>query len=142
MTGSLCRKAGGSALCYKHGGSALVFKGVLPGDVVVVVTSSRAQVGPINSCGNIHDVEVTLGNSSGLGSVSVSVAPVTASLSGSTESVGCAYPEENPPVTLKVVAVQASTGKSYTTTKSIANVATGSFSVSLSWSGKTLSGVS
>lgn len=142
MTGSLCRKAGGSALCYKHGGSALVFKGVLPGDVVVVVTSSRAQVGPINSCGNIHDVEVTLGNSSGLGSVSVSVAPGAASLSGSTESVGCAYPEENPPVTLKVVAVQASTGRSYTTSKSISNVAIGSFSVGLSWSGKTLAGVS
>lgn len=142
MTGSLCYKHGGSALCRKHGGTNLVFKGALPGDVVVIVTSSRSQVGPINTCGNIHDVEVSLGTSSGLGSVSVSVAPLTASLSGSTESVGCEYPEENPPVTLKVVAVQASTGRSYTTTKSIANVATGSFSVSLSWSGKTLSGVS
>lgn len=141
MTGSLCKKSGGSALCYKYGGNALVFKGVLPGDIVVVVTASRSQVGPINTCGNIHDVKVSLGTSSGLGSVSVSVAPVTASLSGSTESVGCAYPDENPPVTLKVVAVQASTGRSYTTTKSIANVATGSFSVSLSWSGKLLAGV-
>lgn len=141
MTGSLCKKSGGSALCYKYGGNALVFKGVLPGDVVVVVTASRSQVGPINTCGNIHDVKVSLGTSSGLGSVSVSVAPLIASLSGSTESVGCAYPDENPPVTLKVVAVQASTGRSYTTTKSIANVATGSFSVSLSWSGKLLAGV-
>lgn len=141
MTGSLCRKAGGTALCRKAGGTALVYKGVLPGNVVVVVTASRSQVGPINSCGNVHDVKVSLDAADGIGSVSVSAAPGAASLSGSTESVGCAYPEENPPVTLKVVAVQASTGRSYTASKSIANVATGSFAVNLSWSGKTLAGV-
>ena len=60
MTGSLCRKAGGTALCRKAGGTALVYKGVLPGNVVVVVTASRSQVGPINSCGNVHDVKVSL----------------------------------------------------------------------------------
>lgn len=123
---SLVRKSGGSALVYK------AYKPFAPGNIRVVVASSRFEVGPIESCRNVHSVRVELDGASGAGEISKEYEAGALTLSGSTMSVGCAYPEENPPVTLTIVASQQDTGKIFVTSVAIPNVATGQYTVVVS----------
>lgn len=136
--GDLCYKKGGTALAYKKGGDALIYKAApvtKPGDITLVYTASQLEVGPIKSCGNIHTVIIHVGSNSGEGSLETVVPNVSATISGHTESSGCAYPEENPPITVTVVAIQPSTGVTVQVAKNLANVANyesgGTFTVSV-----------
>lgn len=136
--GKLCYKHGGDALAYKHGGDALIYKAApvtKPGDIILVYTASQLEVGPIKSCGNIHKVVIHVGTNSGEGSLETVVPNVSATISGHTESSGCAYPEENPQITVTVVAIQPTTGVTKQTTKNLSNVANyesgGTFTVSV-----------
>lgn len=147
--GKLVYKASGidaGKLCFKSSGNdagKLVYKAappVVPGPVTLIVTSSRSQVGPINSCGNTHEVTVSVSSYSGIGSVALTIQPNTSSVNGTTRT-GCAYPEENPPVSLAVVAIQPSTSAAFSTSKQIPNVAEGSFSISFTWNNGTLTGL-
>ena len=147
--GKLVYKASGSdagKLCFKSSGSdagKLVYKvekPPSPGPVTLIVTSSRSQVGPINSCGNTHEVTVSVSSYSGIGSVTLTIQPNTSSVNGTTRT-GCAFPAENPPVSLAVVAIQPSTSAAFGTTKQIPNVAEGSFSISFTWNNGTLAGL-
>lgn len=144
--GKLCYNVGTSwagMLVYKNGGSALVYKTEKPpspGPVTLIVTSSRSQVGPIDSCGNIHEVTVSVSSYSGIGSVTLTIQPNTSSVNGTTRT-GCSYPEENPSVLLTVVATQPSTSAVFSTSMNIPNVAIGSFSISFTWNNGTLAGL-
>lgn len=132
--GKLCYKHGGDALAYKHGGDALIYKAepvTKPGDIILVLTAAQTEVGPIKSCGNIHSVVIAINGTSGAASLTTTVSRGTRTLSGTTQSSGCAYPEENPPMQITVVAIQPTTGVSKQTTKSVSNVATGSFSITI-----------
>lgn len=144
--GKLCHKHGGEALAFKHGGDALIYKAApvtKPGDIILVLTAAQAEVGPIKSCGKIHKVVIHVGTNSGEGSLETVVQNTSANYSGHTESSGCAYPEENPPITVTVVAIQPSTGVTKQTNKNVSNVATGSFSIKITCaSDGTLTGVS
>lgn len=135
MIGDLCHSKNGNALVYKSTVGALVYKSdVQPptaGNITVVVVSSQSVVGPIASCGNTHNVAVELDGASGTGQVSREYAAGARTIPGSTQSSGCAYPEENPPVVLTIAAIQQASGKSFTTTVNIPNVATGAYSVSI-----------
>ena len=131
--GKLCYNRDSGALVYKHGGDDLVYKtapAVIPGNIDIIVMASQSEIGPIASCGNAHSVMVYLDNISSVGSVSVSVAPQSGRYTGSTQT-GCAYPDENPSVSLSVVAVQQSTGAVANTSVTIPNVAEGAFSISI-----------
>ena len=135
--GKLVYKDGDGRLAYKAAGDdagQLAYKAapvVTPGDITVAILSSQDEVGPIKSCGNVHNVRITFGGQTATASVSVVVAAATQTLSGSTASQGCSYPAENPPVALRVAAVQPSTGATATTQITIPNVATGAFLVTV-----------
>lgn len=134
MVGDLCHSKSGPALAHRRTGGPLVYKGVPPtgGNIVVAVVASQARVGPINGCGNVHNVRVTLDGTSGTGETSKEFGPGARTIQGATESVGCAYPQNNPPVMLTVVASQQTPARVFTTSASVANVATGSFQVVVS----------
>ena len=144
--GKLCHKYGGSSLAYKRGGGSLIYKAApvtKPGDIILVLTAAQSEVGPIRSCGNIHSVIVSINGMSGVGSVSTIVARGTRTLSVTTQSSGCDYPDENPPMQITVVATQQTTGVTKQTAKSISNVATGNISVTINCAADgTLTGVS
>ena len=132
--GKLCYKHGGTALAYKRGDGSLIYKAApvaKPGDIILVLTAAQAEVGPIKSCGNIHSVVIAINGVTGVASLTTTVAKGTQTLSGTTQSSGCAYPNENPPMQLTVVAIQPTTGVTKQTTKSVSNVATGSFSITI-----------
>lgn len=132
-TGKLIYHTTTKALCYERSSKALAHsvEPVVVGDIVLVLNASQSRVGPIKSCGNEHDVRIVFSGASGIGSVSLSTSSASKTLAGTTESVGCIYPEENPPVVVSVVAVQAATGATFSAFIPIANVAEGSFSISL-----------
>ena len=144
--GKLCYKHGGDALAYKHGGDALIYKAepvTKPGDIILVLTAAQTEVGPIKSCGNIHSVVIAINGATGAASLTTTVAKGTQTLSGTTQSSGCAYPDENPPMQITVVAIQPTTGVTKQTNKNVSNVATGSFSIKITCaSDGTLTGVS
>lgn len=130
--GKLCYKYGGTALAYKRGDGSLIYKAApvaKPGDIILILTAAQAEVGPIKSCGNIHSVVIAINGTSGAASLTMTVSRGTQTLSGTTQSSGCAYPDENPPMQITVVAIQPTTGVSKQTNKSVSNVATGSFSI-------------
>lgn len=142
MSGELCYKKNDGRLAFKSGGGSLIYKAETGGDIVIGVYSDKETVGPIPSCGNTHSVKVSFGGAEGIGEVQISVAPTSRTIQGTTESVGCSFPEENPQVTLTVAVVQPSTGVSFEIAKYVQNVATGSFSVELTVNGnKILTGV-
>ena len=132
--GKLCHKYGGSSLAYKRGSGSLIYKAApvtKPGDIILVLTAAQSEVGPIRSCGNIHSVVIAINGASGAACLTTTVAKGTRTLSGTTQSSGCAYPDENPPMLITVVAIQPTTGVTKQTTKSVSNVATGSFSITI-----------
>lgn len=147
--GKLCYKHGDGRLAYKHGGDALIYKTAPKtkvGDIDLIVTAAQAQVGPIKGCGNYHPVGVTVNGSSGQPTVTVTVAKGSRTVSGVTDVRDCAYPQNNPPMQVTIVAVQPSTGVVKQTTKNVSNVANyggqGAFSVSITCSSDgTLTGV-
>lgn len=142
--GKLCYKHGVDALAYKRGIGSLIYKAApKAGDITLIITAAQAEVGPIKSCGNIHSVVIAINGTSGAASLTTTVAKGTQTLSGTTQSSGCAYPNENPPMQLTVVAIQPTTGVTKQTTKSVSNVATGSFSITITCADDgTLTGVS
>ena len=144
--GDLCYKKGGTALVYKKGGDALIYKAApvtKPGDITLIITAAQAEVGPIKSCGNTHSVVIAINGTSGVASITTTVAKGTQTLSGTTQSTGCAYPNENPPMQLTVVAIQPTPGVTKQTIKSVSNVATGRFSITIKCDDDgTLTGVS
>ena len=144
--GKLCHKHGGNALAYKRGSGSLIYKAApvtKPGDIILVLTAAQAEVGPIKSCGNIHSVVIAINGATGAASLTTTVAKGTQTLSGTTQSSGCAYPDENPPMQITVVAIQPTTGVTKQTNKNVSNVATGSFSIKITCaSDGTLTGVS
>lgn len=131
--GKLCYAHNGGSLACKKSTNDLIFKvgnGSNPGDILIVVTSEQENIGPISSCGNKHNVTVSISftgsTSSGVKTASITVAPVSGTVQVTT-STGCAYPAENPPMSLTVCVIQQSTGKVLSVKKSVANVASGSF---------------
>lgn len=126
--GKLCYKASGAdagKLCYK---SASV---VIGGDITITVVSAYETVGPIQSCGNVHNVRITIDGTSSDGQVSKTFAAPnqSRSVSVTTQSSGCAYPNENPPMDFRIIAVQPSTGVVKSLSHMVSNVATGSFNI-------------
>lgn len=125
--GKLCYKASGvdlGKLCYK---AAPV---VIGGDITITVVSAQAQVGPIETCTNIHDVQITLDGTSAVAKVSKNFAPASRSVAVAT-ATACAYPSENPPMDMLIVAVQPSTGVVKSASHTVACVATGSFTIAI-----------
>ena len=128
-------------LCYKHGVDALAYmRGICfffyfaspkAGDITLIITAAQAEVGPIKSCGNTHSVVIAINGTSGAASLTTTVAKGTQTLSGTTQSSGCAYPKEKPPMQLTVVAIQPTTGVTKQAAKNVSNVATGTFSITI-----------
>lgn len=147
--GKLCYVSGGSALAYNSGESALIYKGeetqtVEYGDITVVVTAEVTKVGPIQGCGNIHDVQLTLNGSTGIGAVSCVVPAASTVLSVTSRSVNpdCAYPAENPSMGFTVIVAQNGNPNTFNVAKSVSNVAEGSFDITLTvGANKMLTGV-
>lgn len=130
--GKLCYKHGVDALAYKRGIGSLIYKAApKAGDITLIITAAQAEVGPIKSCGNTHSVVIAINGTSGAASLTTTVAKGTQTLSGTTQSSGCAYPNENPPMQLTVVAIQPTPGVTKQTAKSVSNVATGTFSITI-----------
>ena len=148
--GKLCYKHNDGRLCYKGGGNgSLVYKvgGQKTGDITLEIVATQPQVGPIDSCGNIHNVLinpsgqftqgagsfVVTGSSPGQADckITVSTKPASVSVSCTTESEGCAYPDENPPMSFEVIANQVGVVGVKRTQKSVSNVARGSFTVTV-----------
>jgi len=157
--GKLCYKQGMNQLAYKHGGNQLIFKAAPAiGDITIIITSDQPEVGPIKSCGNIHQVviEPTANFTQGAGNIvvgqcangvveitiSITTAPATVSISCTTKSQGCAYPNENPSMGFTVSATQKNGGNSLNVRKSVENVASGSFNSNITTdANKKLNGV-
>lgn len=139
MTGDLVYAKAGGSLAYKSGGDSLVWKSdkvptATGGEIEVVIIAAQDEVGPIQGCGNHHNVVVSIDGSHGsnAGQASVKFAAAAKSLSVTTESNGCAYPENNPPMPVTIMALQQSSGVRLTTSGTVPNVATGSFTVTVS----------
>lgn len=139
MTGDLVYSRGGGSLAYQLGGDSLVYKSdkepaTTGGEIEVAVVSAQSEVGPIQGCGNHHDVVISIDGARGsnAGQASVKFAAAAKTLSIATTSSGCAYPENNPPMTLTVVATQQKQGKVFTTSVLLPNVATGTCQVVVS----------
>lgn len=135
--GKLVYKDGDGRLAYKAAGDdagQLAYKAapvVQGGDITITVVSAHETVGPISSCGNVHNVRITLDGTSADGQASKTFAAQSRTVTVTTQSSGCAYPAENPPMDFGIVAVQPTTGVVKSASHAVANVATGSFSVSV-----------
>lgn len=131
----LCYKANDGRLAYKASGDdagKLCFKTGYDYNITLTAVSSQSKVGPIATCGHVHDVRITLDDVSDNAKVSKTYTPESRTITGATQSRGCSYPNENPSVTLHLIAVQPATGVYLTAQVEIENVALGSFTVTLS----------
>lgn len=131
----LCYRVNDGCLVFKAAGDdagKLCFKTGYDYNITLTAVSSQSKVGPIATCGNVHDVRITLDGMSVNAKVSKTYTPESRTITGTTQSRGCSYPNENPPVTLYLIAVQPATGVYLTAQVEIENVARGSFTVTLS----------